>query len=93
MILFELLANRPSFPPSLSRQQIACLVTLAEIRPAIPDSVLPEVRALIEDCWASDHECRPTFHDLVDRLVDMDFKVTANVNSVKIGEFVQRINV
>jgi hypothetical protein len=33
--------------------------------------LLQSLRKLIEDCWASDPEARPTFEDVVGRLEDM----------------------
>jgi serine/threonine protein kinase len=91
LILFEILAARPVFPESLNRWQIAWMVAIEGARPEIPDSVLAPARALIEDCWAADPDDRPTFEEIIDRLSEMQFKVTADVNSVKVAEFVKRI--
>jgi isochorismate hydrolase len=53
--------------------------------------VLPAARALITDCWAPESDDRPTFEEIVDRLHEMEFKVTANVNSAKLTAFVEEI--
>jgi hypothetical protein len=53
--------------------------------------VVPRARALIADCWEADPDDRPTFAEIVDRLVEMEFKVTATVNSAKVAKFVRRI--
>jgi hypothetical protein len=91
LILFEILAGFPAFPESLSRWQIAWMIAVEDARPKIPESVLAPARALIENCWAADPDDRPTFEEIVDRLADMEFKVTAHVNSAKVAKFVKKI--
>jgi serine/threonine protein kinase len=91
LILFEILAARPAFPESLNRRQIAFAIAIEEARPEIPESVPAPARALIEDCWAADPDDRPTFEEIVDRLAEMEFKVTAYVNSAKVANFVKKI--
>jgi hypothetical protein len=53
--------------------------------------VLPRARKLIEDCWEEDPDERPRFDEIVDRLKEMEFKLTANVNSAKVLKFVEGI--
>jgi hypothetical protein len=60
-------------------------------RPEIPDFVLPTARALIEDCWADDPDDRLTFDEIVDRLKEMEFKLTGNVKPAKLLKFVEGI--
>jgi isochorismate hydrolase len=48
-------------------------------------------RTLIKDCWAADADDRPTLAEIVDRLAEVQFKVTADVNSEKVAAFVKRI--
>jgi serine/threonine protein kinase len=91
LILFEILSGRTAFSESLHPYQTAFKVSVEDNRPEIPASVLPHTRALIEDCWATDPDNRPTFKGIVDRLAEMAFKVTADVNSAKIAAFVKRI--
>jgi hypothetical protein len=57
----------------------------------IPHSVPFEVRNLICDCWSNDPLSRPSFSDILDRLKDMQFKVTRKVNSMKVNAFVEAI--
>jgi serine/threonine protein kinase len=91
LILFEILAARPAFPPGLDHWKIACRVAINGERPAIPDFVHPPVRALIEDCLEFEPDDRPTFGEIADRLAEMEFKVTAGVNSAKVARFVRGI--
>jgi serine/threonine protein kinase len=90
LILFELLAGPAAFPKGGQQYRIASKIVEGE-RPDIPDFVLPGARALIEDCWKADPDDRPTFAAIVDRLREMEFKVTANVNSRKLAEFVRKV--
>jgi hypothetical protein len=39
LILFEILAIRPSFPENLTRRHVACMVAVNGAQPEIPDSV------------------------------------------------------
>jgi hypothetical protein len=75
----------------LNRLQIARMVAIEGARPKIPNSVLARARALIEHCWADGPDDRPTFKEIVDRLAEMQFKVTADGNSVNVAEFVKKI--
>jgi hypothetical protein len=81
----------PAFPESLGPHQIAVIVAVRDRRSEIPDFVIPAVRALIQDCWEADPDDRPTFEEIMDRLAEMEFKVTADVNSVKVVGFVKGI--
>jgi TPR repeat protein len=91
LILFEILIGRPVFPERLDPLQITFMVAIEGAQPEIPDSVRPPARALIEDCWEADPGDRPTFEEIVGRLEEMQFKVTADVNSAKVVKFVRRI--
>jgi serine/threonine protein kinase len=90
LILFEILVGRPPLPESLNHWQIAWRIVRDE-RPEIPEFVRLPARALIEDCWAIDPDDRPTFDEIVDRLAEMQFKVTADVKSANVVKFVRRI--
>jgi hypothetical protein len=66
-------------------------MVLEGTRPEIPDYVPSPVQRLLTDCWADDPDERPTFDEIVDRLREMEFKLTANVNSAKLLKFVEGI--
>jgi hypothetical protein len=80
-----------AFPEDLNPRKIAFKVAINKGIPEIPASVLPAARALITDCCETDPDDRPTFETLIDRLVEMDFKVTEGVNAVKLSKFVKKI--
>jgi TPR repeat protein len=85
IILLEILTGAPAYPESLRPCQIMFTVSFADERPEIPDSIPPRLRALIQDCWATDPDDQPTFEKIVDQLAEMEFKVTADVNSAKVA--------
>jgi hypothetical protein len=60
-------------------------------RPHIPDFVPKNVKELIEDRWATNTADRPTFGQIVFRLEQMQFKLTAGVNSTKVAALVNQI--
>jgi hypothetical protein len=71
----------------LSAHQIASQVIQGEL-PEIPDSVIAGARELT----ANAGKVPPTFAAIVDRLMDMEFNVTVDVNPAKLAEFVKRID-
>jgi hypothetical protein len=91
LILYELLVGQPAFGKELTKECIAGRVFYRNFRPKIPKFVLPSTRKLITDCWAIDPGDRPSFEDVVDRLVEMKFKLIPKVNSVKLAQFVRKI--
>jgi serine/threonine protein kinase len=91
LILLEILAGRPPFPKGLRPDQVMCMVTVKHSRPEVPDFVLPRTRALIEACLVTDPLYRPTFEEIVERLKEMEFRVTREVNSSKVKAFVKWI--
>jgi serine/threonine protein kinase len=91
LILYELVTGKPVFAKELEEPCIARKVVLDNYRPEIPEFVLPSARKLIIDCWATDPGERPGFAEIVDRLAEMRFKLVPKVNSVKLTEFVKKI--
>jgi hypothetical protein len=57
----------------------------------IPQTVIPVTAELIRDCLALDYRDRPSFTEILQRLIRIDFKLISGVNSVKIDEFVAAI--
>jgi serine/threonine protein kinase len=91
LILYELVVGKSPFSKSLKQQAVTKLLIMDDARPDIPDFVLPEVAKLIRDCWATDPDDRPSFNQILRRLERMNFKLTANVNSSKLSEFVKKV--
>jgi serine/threonine protein kinase len=90
LILYELLTGQTAFPRELTQHKIALKIINEEL-PEIPKSVSPSAAELITDCWAAEPDDRPSFGEIVARLKEMKFKVTAKVNSAKVLEFIKEI--
>jgi hypothetical protein len=84
-------ARQPAFSKNLLQLAIAKLLTVTDERPTIPSFVLPPVQRIIHQCWKRDRWRRPTFGQILDQLEAMQVKLTPNVNSSKLSEFVKEI--
>jgi serine/threonine protein kinase len=91
LILYELIVGQSALPPRLDKPGLARLIAVYDFRPPIPDFVPTNVKELIEDCWATNPADHPTFDVIVFRLEQMQFKLTAGVNSTKVAAFVKKI--
>jgi hypothetical protein len=49
-------------------------MVLEKHRPEIPDSISPDVSALIRECWAQKPRKRPSFAEILWMLDKMDFR-------------------
>jgi sterile alpha motif and leucine zipper-containing kinase AZK len=91
MILYELIIGWPRFPKSMTRMQILAALIKEDLKPNIPESVIPGAARLIRDCVAIKYEDRPSFTDILKRLKEIQFKLILDVNSAKITAFVDKI--
>jgi serine/threonine protein kinase len=91
LILYELLVGREAFSKKWRQLVVQKLLVVDEFRPDVPASVLPAVRELIAECWAQDPDDRPSFRGIFQRLKSMNFKVTSDVNPLKIAKFVKEV--
>jgi TPR repeat protein len=91
LIVYELIVWGPGLPRKLSELHWTKSIVVKDRRPEFPDSVPLHVRELIEDCWATNPAHRPTFDVIVFRLEQMQFKVTAGVDSAKVATFLEKI--
>jgi hypothetical protein len=78
-------------PDSRNIGAIGKLLVVDNKRATIHVFVLPTVQRLIRKCWKRDPERRPTFNQILNQLEVMKFKLTANVNSSKLSEFVKKV--
>jgi hypothetical protein len=91
LILFELVVGKGALPKDLRQIQVAKRFVIDKFRPDIPECVLPDVRELIADCWAEDPDDRLSFYGIFKRLKSMKFKVTPDVNPLKLAKFVKEV--
>jgi serine/threonine protein kinase len=88
LILYEMLFDKPAFPNDWTVLCFIGEVVWKQFRPSIPDGISPDVRTLLNDCWAHDPADRLSFDEIFERLEAIDFKLTSDVNSAKIRKFV-----
>jgi hypothetical protein len=89
--LYEILAKKSGFSNDLTALQVMKKVVVDQMRPEIPDFVLPNVRRIIIDCWADDPDDRPSFASILDTLKQMKFKIAPKVDSSRVEMFVSEI--
>jgi serine/threonine protein kinase len=91
IILCELLSGQPGLPLNLPLPQLMKMIIVDRARPSIPDFVDRRVRLLISDCWKQKPDKRPSFEEILERLDEMDFRITARVDSAKVRRFVKAV--
>jgi hypothetical protein len=91
LILYELVAGQPAFPKTLGQPGVAKRLIIDEWRPRIPQFVLPGVRDLISDCWATEPTARPSFNEILERLESLQFQLRPDANSLRLTQFVNRV--
>mmetsp|Transcript_15843 Transcript_15843/g.44327 ORF Transcript_15843/g.44327 Transcript_15843/m.44327 type:complete len:634 (-) Transcript_15843:108-2009(-) len=70
ILLWELFHCERAFDGMIHAQIIAN-VALKDARPAVSADLPTDYRTMMEDCWSSDEDSRPTFKQLVERLAAM----------------------
>ncbi|OAY56135.1 serine/threonine-protein kinase EDR1 isoform X2 [Manihot esculenta] len=70
VILWELATEKIPWD-NLNSMQVIGAVGFMNQRLEIPKDVDPQWASIIESCWHSDPQCRPTFQELLEKLRDM----------------------
>ncbi|KAK7303677.1 hypothetical protein RJT34_14590 [Clitoria ternatea] len=70
VILWELATEKIPWD-TLNTMQVIGTVGFMNHRLKIPEDVDPQWASIIESCWHSDPACRPTFHELLERLREL----------------------
>jgi serine/threonine protein kinase len=91
LILYKLIVGRSLFPKGKSPYRAGVEMIRGDWCPDIPNTVIPMTEELIRDCLALDYRHRPSFTDVLQRLEAIEFKLIADVESVKIESFVTAI--
>lgn len=90
LILYEILVKRTVFPENIQPAPLMRRV-ISGTRAEIPESIRPEIREIIERCWAVNPEERFTFDQIYQKLKDIDFKITPNVDSDQVKSYINEI--
>jgi serine/threonine protein kinase len=93
LVLYRLVTGLPLFPEYRGTQTVFPLLNAIGrgVRPPLPATVLPEVAAIITDCWSPNPEARPTFSAVFERLRALDYRVLPGVDSDRVHQFVQEV--
>jgi hypothetical protein len=83
--------GKSGFSPKTPLNILMKQILFDQLRPEIPDLILPEVRDLICDCLEEDPSDRPSFGLILWRLNKMEFRMTAGVRPDKVREFVRAV--
>ncbi|XP_027361564.1 probable serine/threonine-protein kinase DDB_G0271682 [Abrus precatorius] len=76
VILWELMTQ--SIPwKNLNYLQVVGVVGFMDRRLELPEGLDPHVASIIDDCWRSDPEQRPSFEELIQRMIFLVNRVTA----------------
>ncbi|CAN4094971.1 unnamed protein product [Withania somnifera] len=70
VILWELATEKIPWD-NLNTMQVIVAVGFMDQRLDIPKDVHPQLASIIESCWLSDPQCRPSFQELVEKLKDL----------------------
>ena len=71
ILLWECITGKVPWGHVPSPMQIIYYVGVLNQRPPLPDSVPDPFRKLIQDCWTVDPKDRPSFEEILNRLLDM----------------------
>jgi hypothetical protein len=87
----ELIVQKLAFPKTSSQRAVTKGLVVENKRQTIPTLGLLVVQKLICKCWKRERWCRPTFDQILNRLEAMQFKLTANVKSLKLCKSVKSV--
>ena len=81
LILYELVTGERAFADCDSYLAIAEKILTGKL-PHVPSSVPSFVKRLVERCWNRDPEERPAFDEIVDLLVENEYQLFPDVNTL-----------
>ena len=71
LILWHMHTKQPLFP-NLSLAQASVAFMTHTLPPELEDSIPPELREILSDCWLEDADARPNFSLIYDRILALD---------------------
>jgi aurora kinase/aurora kinase A len=90
MILYEIVVGHPLVPAESTPLQ-ACRMSISKPCLTFPESVRSKMRTLISACLSPNPHERPSFDKIFEQLEDLDFKISHNVDSSTVRDFVSEI--
>jgi serine/threonine protein kinase len=90
LILYEILALKPVFQPTLPVQIIMKRLVTQNF-PVIPNHWLPSVKVLLNRCWQSVPMNRPSFNEIRSYLVEKEFLIIQGVDAEDVDSFIDAV--
>jgi serine/threonine protein kinase len=91
LILYECLVGLPVFPKDIAKLVLMKKVA-NNLRPPVPETIEPHIADIIQRCWAAESAIRYSFSQIAEIFESIDFKLTSNVNSAPVREYVREID-
>ncbi|KAF2312733.1 hypothetical protein GH714_039800 [Hevea brasiliensis] len=82
VILWEIATEKIPWD-NLNSMQVIGAVGFMNQRLEIPKDVDPQWASIIESCWHSDPQCRPTFQELLEKLKDMQRQCNIQIQAAR----------
>jgi serine/threonine protein kinase len=89
LILYEMITGKPVYPPDTPLTTLASLASGTD-RPKLPPTLNRGVRTIIRQCWSADPEARSSFDVIWRQLANLDFKITSNVDSACVLDYIRK---
>lgn len=86
ILLWECITGKVPWGHVPSPMQIIYYVGVLNQRPTMPTTIHDSFKTLIEDCWKVDPKERPTFEEILNRLLDMQRNLDDGANTCHVRE-------
>jgi len=67
LLLYEIVTKNRQYR-QLSLREVTAKFAEENFRPKLPDSIKPELKALIRRCWHENADKRPDFEDIIEQM-------------------------
>jgi serine/threonine protein kinase len=91
LIVYEILTGDAVFPASLTPFEVIRQLLRGE-RPTIPDSCGPFMKSVITECWSQRPENRPSFHRILERIQQEEFRILPRASQSTVKDFMAAID-
>jgi serine/threonine protein kinase len=91
LILYEILFGEKVFPSDLTEGRLSEMHVNGN-RPKIPENLDCQVRQIIEACWATNPDDRPSFEDIFEVSELADFAFYEDVDADSVRRFIDEVD-
>jgi serine/threonine protein kinase len=90
LILYEMIVGKPVFPADTRLDELVSLSSGTN-RPTLPPTLNHGVKKIIRQCWSADPDMRNSFDVILMQLWNIDFKITPQVDSERVRQYIREI--